>query len=203
MPFWMRSWILVHWTSFTTGPIWRPSWEAGPTVTLPATAAASSTAASYLPRCTSIRLGALQLWPVLFIMCRTPRLTALSSASSKMTLAPLPPSSRCTRFSVSAAFFEIRRPARDEPVKLTMSTSLCPDRAVPTPGPSPFTRLKTPAGKPASSIISAKIMALCGDSSDGFRTMVQPAMAAAPTLSVTWFIGQFQGVMRAATPTAS
>ena len=33
--------------------------------------------------------------------------------------------------------------------------------------------------------------------------MVQPATAAAPTLSVIWFIGQFQGVISAATPTAS
>ena len=40
---------------------------------------------------TSIRVGALQLWPVLFITCRTPRLTAFSSASAKTIFAPLPP----------------------------------------------------------------------------------------------------------------
>ena len=46
-------------------------------------------------------------------------------------------------------------------------------------------------------------MALSGLSSDGFRTIVQPAIAAAPTLSVTWFIGQFHGVMRPTTPIGS
>ena len=98
---------------------------------------------------------------------------------------------------------EISRPARDEPVKLTMSTSGWHESAVPVPAPSPFNILNTPAGKPASSIISANIIALSGDSSEGFNIIVQPAMAAAPTLSVIWFIGQFHGVMSAATPTAS
>ena len=65
----------------------------------------------------------MQDWPELFIMCSTPRLTAFSSASAKMRLAPLPPSSRWTFFRVSAAFFEIAMPARVEPVKLMMSTS--------------------------------------------------------------------------------
>ena len=33
--------------------------------------------------------------------------------------------------------------------------------------------------------------------------MVQPAISAAITFSVTWFIGQFHGVIRAQTPTPS
>ncbi len=94
-------------------------------------------------------------------------------------------------------------PARVEPVKLTMSTSGCEESCEPTPTPSPFTRLNTPLGKPASCMISAKTMAFSGLSSDGFSTMVQPAMAAATTLSVTWFIGQFQGVIIAQTPMGS
>jgi len=32
---------------------------------------------------------------------------------------------------------------------------------------------------------------------------VHPAIAAAPTFRVTWFMGQFHGVINAATPTAS
>ena len=94
-------------------------------------------------------------------------------------------------------------PARVEPVKDTMSTSGCDDSCVPTPAPSPFTRLKTPGGKPASCTSSAKINALSGLCSEGFSTMVQPAIAAAPNFSVIWFIGQFHGVISAATPTAS
>ena len=137
------------------------------------------------------------------MQCKTPRLTAFSSASENTILAPLPPNSRCTRLSVSAAFLEMIIPARAEPVKLTISTSLCTDNWVPTPTPSPFIKLKTPAGKPAASIHSAKISAFSGLSSEGFKTIVQPAIAAAPTLSAIWLSGQFQGVIKAQTPTAS
>ena len=52
-----------------------------------------------------------------WIKFRTLRSTALSSASANRRFAPLPPSSSVTRFSVSAAAFEIARPARVDPVK--------------------------------------------------------------------------------------
>jgi hypothetical protein len=42
-----------------------------------------------------------------------------------------------------------------------------------------------------------------GAISDGFSTIVQPASSAGITFSVTWFIGQFHGVISAQTPTAS
>mgnify|MGYP001497863886 CR=1 FL=1 len=71
----------------------------------------------------TMRDGALQDWPELSIMWRTPRSTALSSASAKIPLAPLPPSSSVTRFSVSAAALLIARPARVEPVKEIIATS--------------------------------------------------------------------------------
>jgi len=73
-----------------------------------------------------------------------------------MMFAPLPPSSNATRLTESAAFFVMATPARVEPVNDTMSTSRWPESCVPTPGPSPCTRLNTPGGNPASSIISAK-----------------------------------------------
>ena len=120
-----------------------------------------------------------------------------------MMLAPLPPSSRLTRLTDSAAALLIATPARVEPVKLTMSTSGCAVRCAPTPAPSPFTRLNTPGGKPAASIISASNMALSGACSAGFSTIVHPAASAGATFSITWFIGQFQGVIRAQTPTGS
>ena len=68
---------------------------------------------------------------------------------------------------------------------------------------SPLTRLKTPAGAPAASTISAKIRPLIGAISLGFRTTVQPAASAGATLQTIWFSGQFHGVIRAATPTGS
>ena len=57
-------------------------------------------------------------------------------------------------------------------------------RKGPTTGPEPWTRLKTPAGMPASSTISAKRIADKGDNSLGFRMTVQPAASAGPTLAV-------------------
>ena len=94
-------------------------------------------------------------------------------------------------------------PARVEPVKDIMSISGWEDMATPTSGPVPFTRLKTPAGTPASCITSAKISALIGAISVGFRTMVHPAAMAGPTLAAIWFRGQFQGVIKPQTPMGS
>ena len=70
-------------------------------------------------------MGALQDWPELRIQRTTPLVTASSGALAKIIFAPLPPNSRLTRFRVSAAALDIAMPARDEPVKLTMSTSGC------------------------------------------------------------------------------
>ena len=88
-------------------------------------------------------------------------------------------------------------------MKLIISTSGCTDSWLPTPAPSPFTRLKTPAGTPASSSTSAKTIDDKGAISEGFSTQVSPASSAGITFSVTWFIGQFQGVIRPTTPTGS
>ena len=75
--------------------------------------------------------------------------------------------------------------------------------AWPTPGPSPLTRLKTPAGTPAASMTSANTTPLKGAISLGFSTMVQPAASAGRTFSVIWLTGQFQGVMNPHTPIGS
>ena len=53
----------------------------------------------------------------------------------------------------------------------------------PTSGPVPLTRLKTPAGAPAASMISANRMPLIGAISLGFRTTVQPAASAGRDLA--------------------
>ena len=151
-----------------------------------------------------MRVGALQDCPVLLHTAKTPRDTARpNSASSRMMLADLPPSSCATRFTVGAAFRATSTPARVEPVKETMSTSGCAESAAPTTGPAPFTRLKTPGGTPASCRISAKIRAFSGATSDGLSTIVHPAASAGATLQAIWFSGQFHGVMKAHTPTGS
>jgi hypothetical protein len=84
-----------------------------------------------------------------------------------------------------------------------MSTSGWLVMAAPTPTPSPFTRLNTPAGTPAACRISVHTWAENGASSEGFRIMVQPTARAGATLQAIWFTGQFQGVMKPHTPMAS
>ncbi len=115
----------------------------------------------------------------------------------------LPPSSCATRLTVGAAFLATSIPARVEPVKLTMSTSGWLDSAAPTVGPSPLTRLNTPAGTPAAWRTSVHSCALNGAISLGLSTIVQPAASAGTTLQAIWLIGQFHGVMKAQTPTGS
>src|SRR5580692_8188834 len=151
-----------------------------------------------------MRVGALQDCPELLKQFDTPCETAFCrSASSRTMLADLPPSSCATRLTVSAAAFATAIPARVEPVNDIMSMPGCDDSASPTVGPSPLTRLNTPAGTPASSMICAKSSALIGATSDGFNTIVQPAASAGATLQVIWLMGQFHGVMRPQTPTGS
>src|SRR5262249_56903336 len=96
---------------------------------------------------TSMRVGALHDCPLLRKQPRTPALTTPSrSASSRMMLADLPPSSCVTRLTLAAAAIATATPARVDPVNDIMSTPGCEEMASPTVGPSPFTRLKTPAG---------------------------------------------------------
>ena len=104
---------------------------------------------------------------------------------------------------MSAAAFATSRPARVEPVNDIMSMPGCAAIAAPTTGPSPFTRLNTPAGTPASCNTSAARRPLSGAISLGLSTIVQPAASAGATLHMIWFIGQFHGVISPHTPTGS
>ena len=132
-----------------------------------------------------MRVCAEQVWPLLSMQADTLPLTAAAkSASSKITLADLPPNSKATRLILCDANSPTRFPARVDPVKLTISTSGWLAKTSPTSGPVPFTKLKTPAGKPLSWMISAKIMALMGAISLGFKTTVHPAASAGATFKV-------------------
>ncbi len=137
-----------------------------------------------------MRVRAEHVCPELRNALATPSRTAWRrSASSRMTLGLLPPSSRATRFTEVAASSLTRRPARVEPVKLTMSTSGWPARASPATAPVPVTRLNTPGGSPAPSMTSASRKALRGATSEGLTTTVQPAARAGATLAATWCSG--------------
>ena len=204
MPAWMRRWILFHCASLTTGPRRVPSANGSPTTSDSAVAFAIATASSWREAGTSMRVGELHDWPLFITQLNVPPpIAAAKSASSSTMFADLPPSSCVTRFTVGAAARATSMPARVEPVNETMSISGCAEMAAPTVGPSPFTRLKTPAGTPASCRISAMIAALSGATSVGFSTIVQPAASAGATLHMIWLTGQFHGVMSPHTPTGS
>ncbi len=137
-----------------------------------------------------MRVCAEQVWPALTKQLATPTLTARArSASGRMTLADLPPSSSATRLTDSAASAATRRPAAVEPVKETMSTAGWAAIASPTTGPRPLTRLNTPGGRPTSWKISASAYAASGATSLGLSTTVHPAARAGATLQTIWCSG--------------
>ena len=71
------------------------------------------------------------------------------SASANTIFGLFPPSSRVTRFRLDwAADAWMILPTSVDPVKATLSTSMCPDRAAPAVGPYPGITLTTPGGKP-------------------------------------------------------
>src|SRR5438874_9809753 len=127
-------WTFSNWALLASGPRLVPSANGSPTLVASATRFATSAASDILDRGTSMRVGALQDWPVLRKHACTPSLTALSrSASSRMMLADLPPSPCVTRFTVGAAAEATATPARVDPVNETMATSGCEEIAEPPP----------------------------------------------------------------------
>src|SRR5207244_4314683 len=109
--------------------------------------------------------------------------TAATLASSSTMLADLPPSSRNTFFTVSAALAMMRRPVAVEPVNVTMSTMGSPVRTSPTRWSDDVTTLTTPGGISVSSAISLpSTVADQGVSGAGLSTAVQPAAMAGPGL---------------------
>ena len=77
------------------------------------------------------------------------------SASSNTMTGFLPPSSKCTRLSVGAPCAWIIEPVDDSPTKAIALMSGCSVRLLPAVSPMPCTTFSTPAGRPASSAISA------------------------------------------------
>ena len=120
------------------------------------------------------------------------------SASSNTITGFLPPSSKCTRFSVAAPCRMIWLPVRVSPTNATALIAGCSVSALPASSPNPCTQLRTPSGKPASCAISDNIMAVYGDHSAGLCTTVHPAASAGAIFQVDSMKGVFHGVM---TPT--
>ena len=92
-------------------------------------------------------------------------------------------------------------PTSVEPVKAILSTPGCRTSAIPTLPPGPVTTLKTPSGRPASRVSSAKRSAVSGVSEAGFRTTVFPAASAGAIFQEASRNGKFQGTIAPTTPT--
>ncbi len=195
---------MSRWASDAIGPIIVVSWAGSPTVYAPATATARATISSWSPAGTSRRGHEPQTWPPLVKAMATPVGTATSrSAPGRITLAPLPPSSRATRLTVPAATAPMRRPARVEPVKEIMSMPGWAEIASPTTSPVPYTTLRTPAGRPASSVISSRI---AGGERRDLRRLPDDRVARdqrGGELGDDLLEGKFHGVMAPTTPIGS
>jgi hypothetical protein len=98
------------------------------------------------------------------------------SASSNTITGALPPSSRCTRLTWSAAACATAMPAPTLPVIETICGIGWLTSAAPV-SRSPHTTLNTPAGR-NSAISSAIHAVLAGVVSDGLSTIVLPAASA-------------------------
>ena len=122
----------------------------------------------------------MQSWPVFVYPANLSVSTSFStSASSNTTTGALPPSSRWTRFTVSAAVAWMSLPVDVSPVTDTRRTSGLRTSWSPTSDPWPVTTLMTPGGK-MSAASSASRSAVRGVSSAGLMTDVFPAASAGP-----------------------
>ncbi len=159
---------------------------------------------SAIDSCRMSREPAMQAWPWLWKIANAEPLTAASmSASAKTMLAPLPPSSSWTRFTLPADSSTMRRPVGVDPVNAILRTPGWPPGARPRRGPCPGTMLTTPGGKPTSAISSATRSEVSGVSSAGLRTTVLPAASAGPIFQLQNISGKFHGTIIPTTPSGS
>ena len=151
-----------------------------------------------------MRVWAAQAWPLLTKeVCRSALHRGRPmSASSRMTAADLPPSSRLTRLSDPPQLAPMSRPAVVDPVKAILSTPGWSTSA--RPASSPPVRMDTvPGGRSAASTISASSMASSEASGAALTTTVHPASRAGVSLVAISTWGTFQATMAPTTPTGS
>ncbi len=116
-------------------------------------------------------------------------MAASKSASAKTMLGLLPPSSRPTFFTVSAALRMMCLPTSTEPVKATMSTRGEEARWSPTSPPGPVTTWKTPFGTPASSSRRASSSVVTGLTLAGLTIITLPAASDGAAFQATMRTG--------------
>ena len=124
------------------------------------------------------------------------------SASSNTITGFLPPSSKWSRLRVAADWAWMAEPVADSPTNAMAAMPGCSVRERPAVSPRPCTTLSTPAGRPASSAISASRQAVSGLHSAGLWTTVQPAASAGAIFQVDSMNGVFHGVITPTGPMA-
>jgi hypothetical protein len=150
--------------------------------------------------CTRRREPAQQVWPWLKKMaCTMPSTAASWSAESNTTTGDLPPSSSVIFLPVPAVSLRRKRPTLVEPVKATLATSGWLARCVPTSLP-PATMLTTPAGRPASAMMSQKRKAERLVEGAGLSTTVLPMARAGAIFHASISMGKFHGMIWPMTP---
>ena len=140
-----------------------------------------------MERCTKIRLGQMQAWPVFRNLTRdAPRAACAGSASGNTMNGACPPSSSETRLICAAAPWASRLPTSVDPVKVSLRTAGLARNSSPTTlARDAVTRLTTPAGTPTSCRIRNTSTAHSGVCCAGLSTTVQPAASAGPIFLVS------------------
>ena len=145
----------------------------------------------------------MQIWPVWNVHTLIALASAFCrSASAKMMLGDLPPSSSRVRCMRRAAAAWMWQPTAVLPVNEIMSTSGDSQSATPISGDEPQTKLTTPGGR-TESIMRQSSATPSGSIGAGLTTTVLPQASAGPTLPAQLVIGKLYGVMHATTPTGS
>ncbi len=147
----------------------------------------------------------VQRWPAVpKPLNRAPSTARSSSASGITTSGFLPPSSRQGTWRWRPQSSPMRRPTSVEPVKPTLSTrpaSRAAARPSKVAGPSAWTRLRTPSGRPACQHSWARASAVAGAHSAGFQTTALPHSSAGTRYQDGTATGKLPAVITAATPT--
>ena len=151
------------------------------------------------------RLPAMQAWPWLWKMANAEPLTAAGRlASSKTMLAPLPPSSSCTRLRLPAEASTIRRPTAVEPVKAILLDAGMLGQAL-AGGVAVAGHDVDDAGREADlgHQLGEAQRATAASARLGFSTTVLPAASAGPIFQLLNISGKFHGTIWPTTPSGS
>jgi hypothetical protein len=147
----------------------------------------------------------MHVWPV---AAKTPAMIPLAaagrSASSKTICGDLPPSSRVTRLTLSAAACATARPVAVEPVNADLVHALVPGQRGAELAAGARDHVEHARREPGLvQHLREGRASTRGSAPEGFTTNVQPAARPGASLNVMSSSGEFHGVIAPTTPTGS